>query len=44
MNNCQKCNHECHCEENCNVENCNCESCDCKNEDWSDNPVECHRL
>ena len=40
MNNCQNCNHECHCEGNCNEDNCNCEKCDCKNEDWPDNPTE----
>ena len=38
MNNCQNCNHECHCEGNCNDDNCNCENCDCK--DWPDNPIE----
>ena len=37
---CQECNHECHCEGNCNEDNCNCEKCDCKNEDWPDNPTE----
>ncbi len=40
MNDCQECNHECHCEGNCNEDNCNCEKCDCKNEDWPDNPTE----
>jgi len=42
--NCRDCNHECHCEENCNEDNCNCEKCDCKNEDWPDNPAECYGL
>ena len=44
MNDCQECNHECHCEGNCNEDNCNCEKCDCKNEDWPDNPAECYGL
>ena len=44
MNNCQNCNHECHCEGNCNDDNCNCENCDCKNKDWPDNPLEGGRL
>ena len=38
MNDCQECNHECHCEGNCNEDNCTCENCDCK--DWPDNPAE----
>ena len=38
MNDCQECNHECHCEGNCKDDNCMCENCDCK--DWPDNPVE----
>ena len=29
MNECQACDHECHCEGNCNVEDCNCENCEC---------------
>ena len=44
MNDCQECNHECHCEGNCNEDNCNCEKCDCKNEDWPDNPAECYGI
>ena len=44
MNDCQECNHECHCEGNCNEDNCNCEKCNCKNEDWPDNPAERYGL
>ena len=35
---CKHCDHECHCEGNCNDDNCMCENCDCK--DWPDNPLE----
>ena len=40
----QECDHECHCEGNCNEENCNCENCDCGSESWPDNPVDSHQL
>ena len=42
MSECQECDHECHCEGNCNEENCSCESCDCQSQEWADNPVEAH--
>ena len=29
MNECQVCDHECHCGGNCNLEDCNCENCEC---------------
>jgi hypothetical protein len=44
MSECQECDHECHCEGNCNDENCNCENCDCGSESWPDNPVDSHQL
>ena len=44
MNDCQECNHECHCEGNCNEDNCNCENCECSQNEWADNPLECHEI
>ena len=44
MNDCQEDNHECQCGGNCNDENCKCENCKCVQDEWVDNPAECHEL
>lgn len=44
MSECQECDHECHCGGNCNAEDCTCENCECGQEEWPDNPMECHEL
>ena len=43
MSECQECNHECHCGGICNEEDCDCVNCQCDQE-WADNPMECHEL